>query len=189
MSLQGHVYNKLKEAILGWDDGLSKDVYAISFFICDEDDDPREPTLTLGYNTNEHWRASIPQASSEGEAKWNYAFWPQTREAFVGDTDDAALREEWAKSLGFWYSDRDEDEDFDRAMELGKAITREFVQLAIGVSQRLHAEGVIQGKFGRVLPILVHELEYYDEIARQNERANPGGSVKEFTTWVDGGRE
>jgi len=189
MSFEKHFYDKLKNAIVAWPDNLARDIYAISFFVCDEDDDPRKPTLILGYNTNEHWRASIPQASSEGEAKWNYAFWPHTDEAVVGDASDADLREGWIKSLGLWYSDQEEEDDFDRAMALGERITREFVELAVTVARRLHADGIVENKFGKDLPVLVHELEYYDEIATQNERANPNGSAAEFCKWIDDGCE
>ena len=36
------------ETIEQWD---VPDIYAVSLFVYDEDDDPRKPTVTLGYNT------------------------------------------------------------------------------------------------------------------------------------------
>ena len=33
------------------------------------------------------------------------------------------------------------------------------------------------------LPILIHELEYYDEIAEQNIEANGEDLVSDFTNW------
>ena len=59
-------------------------VYAISLFVYDDEDDPRRPTLTVGYNTSSHWQASIAQASTPEEARWNYAFWPQNEVSKVG---------------------------------------------------------------------------------------------------------
>jgi len=60
--------NKLKEAIAQW----GKDgIYAISLFVYDNCDNPCEPTVTLGYNTEENFRQQIAWASDEIEAKWN----------------------------------------------------------------------------------------------------------------------
>ena len=38
--------------------------------------------------------------------------------------------------------------------------------------------------FGRSIPVIVHELEYYDEIADQNEKANPRELVDGFVAWI-----
>lgn len=71
MGLYQKIYEDLKPVIEGWEDD---DIYAISFFVYDLDDDPDMPTVTIGYNTLSHWEASIEKASDEAEAKWNYAF-------------------------------------------------------------------------------------------------------------------
>lgn len=34
--------------------------------------------------------------------------------------------------------------------------------------------------------MLIHELEYYDQIATQTEAANPPGLADDFITWVRG---
>ena len=39
-------------------------------------------------------------------------------------------------------------------------------------------------KLGKELPILIHELEYYDEIAEQNIEANGEKLVKDFSKWI-----
>jgi hypothetical protein len=66
------------------------DVYVVSFFVYDEADDPRAPTLTVGTNTETQVQlASDPPADFQKpnpwwtparseEARWNYAFWRQT---------------------------------------------------------------------------------------------------------------
>jgi hypothetical protein len=36
----------------------------------------------------------------------------------------------------------------------------------------------------RPVPILVHELEYYDQIAELTRNANPPGLADAFTTWI-----
>jgi hypothetical protein len=60
------------------------------------------------------------------------------------------------------------------------------VDVAVGVSRALHARGLVKRVFGRPVPILVHELEYYDEIVQQTRAANPPGLVKGFARWVHG---
>ncbi len=179
------MYEKIKNTIQKWPEDICRDIYAISFFIYDEEDDPRYPTLTLGYNTNEQLKSVASRYSDAEEAKWNYAFWLQNVEAVVGDKSDAPLRERWIRGLGLWYEDDMLDEDFDRTLQLDEVITKKFVELAVSVSRKLHATGVFEKQFSRQIPILIHEYEYYDEIARQNERANPSEIIKEFVTWVD----
>ncbi|WTX60157.1 hypothetical protein OIE42_34705 [Streptomyces sp. NBC_00648] len=86
------------------------DNYAVSFLIDNEDDDPRQPTLTIGYNTETQARHSIQDASDQAEARWNYAFWIQHELIVVGDlTSDpagATARQEWISDLGLWYAIR-----------------------------------------------------------------------------------
>ena len=127
-------------------------------------------------------------ASDSSEAKWNYAFWLQTEVCVIGaaGTEGAVLRQEWIKSLGLAYSDEEEGGDFERCMRLGGQITERFVALCVRVAGLLHDGGVITGKFGRPVPIIVHELEYYDQIAEQTRAANPQGLTTEFEDWVRG---
>ena len=40
--------------------------------------------------------------------------------------------------------------------------------------------------FKRPVPLLIHELEYYEEIAEQNEAANPPELVASFARWARG---
>lgn len=63
----------------------ASDIYVVSSFIDNEDDDPRQPTLTIGYNTETQFRRSIQHAADEAEARWNYAFWIQNPLTVIGD--------------------------------------------------------------------------------------------------------
>jgi len=170
----------MKRGILNWRKALASRIYAISFFVYDQDDDPARPTLTLGYNTETHWRQSISRASSSDEAKWNYTFWPHTKEAFLGDESDVSVRENWIRER----SQAERSGGLGKKLKEDQEITREFVTVVVSVAKRLHEDGVILSKFGRPIPIIVHELEYYREIAAQTEQANPAGAAKEFTDWV-----
>lgn len=168
---------------------VATDVYVVSLFVYDEEDDPRYPTVTVGFNTDAQVAATSNDAWDEDEARWNFAFWLQNELAVLGererDPKGAELRELWVREAGLWYSDEDEDADFDAAMEKGEQITSRFVGLIVMITQQLHAEGTISRIFGRPIPVLVHELEYYDEIAEQNRLANPGGLADGLVRWIE----
>ena len=192
-----YIYESIKQSLTTIEEDVADRIYVVSFFIYDLDDDPRTPTLTFGYNTVDRWsectpaagaKALWPVASDSSEAKWNYAFWLQNEVCVIGaaGTEGATLREQWIKSLALVYSDDEEREDFVRCMRLGAHITERFVALCVGVSKALHDDGSVTGKFGRPVPIIVHELEYYDQIAEQTRRANPPGLTSEFEDWVRG---
>jgi hypothetical protein len=79
--------------------------------------------------------------------------------------------------------DKDEDPVFNPS---GEPLTAAFVAGAVEVVQRLHANDIVR-IFGKPIPVLIHELEYYDEIADQNLAANPPGVVPEgFVRWCRG---
>lgn len=193
---EDHAFKQVRDAILAIDDPVKSDIYALSFYFSN-DDDPRRPMLAVGYNTNARRQLCTPAedqppfwlvASDADEAKWNYAFWLQMEGELcgIGETaEEDALREEWLKSLKLWYTDEEEGEDFDRCMKVGEEILRHFMDWCAVVARRLHAEGVITEKFGRSIPIIVHELEYYDRIVEVTRQANPPGVAEEFEQWVN----
>lgn len=55
------------------------------------------------------------------------------------------------------------------------------------LARALHATGVINDSLGRPVPVIIHELEYYEQIAQRTEAANPPGLTNEFTSWVRNG--
>jgi hypothetical protein len=182
-----HAYGAVAAALEAVPASKAQDVYVVSLLVYDEEDDPRLPTLTVGTNTEERVRERLGR-DPPGWVRWNYAYWLQDDLFVVGssetDSHGARLRRAWIDGLGLWYSDADERRDFDAAGELGAQITDHFVELSIRLVQRLHATGLIERVFGRPIPVLIHELEYYPQIAEQNERANPPGLTAEFTRWV-----
>lgn len=190
-SLEDIIYQMIQKQMETWEQQLLDDMYVLSFYIECEDDDPRQPRLVFGYNTESQVQNSLSDASDPAEARWNYAFWLQNEEIVIGDSyDDEAsetlpLRDQWVKSLPLYYTDELEAADFNRAMELGNQIVANFYELVKGVIQRLHDRGDVQRVFGRIVPLLIHELEYNDEIAEMNTAINPVGSVREFVAWID----
>ncbi len=161
-----------------------RDVYALSFYISYYRIDSQVPSLIVGYNTNQQWRDSIADASSSDEAKWNYAFWLQNELWATGQGEWADRIEAWLRTLGLWHTAEEEDTDFDRDLEPAGKIDESFVALVCDVAAKLHETGTIVAVFGRPVPIIVHELEYYDAIADQTARANPPGLADEFVSWV-----
>lgn len=189
--LKDYIYKSIESKILSWDKNVVDQVYVISLYISNSYDDPRRPMITLGYNTINQFKSSVREASDIEEAKWNYAFWLQNEELIIGDNYDENIEDgrkitEWIKENNLYYSDEDEEQAFDRTIILGKKITHNFVELCIEVVKQLHDEGIVKDKFGRSIPVLIHELEYYDTIAEQNEIANPKEVVKEFVDWIWG---
>jgi hypothetical protein len=189
-NIADYIYEAARDALDGIPTEERSDLYVVSLFVYDEDDDPRRPTVTVGYNTeSDVARASDSTkafSTDEHEARWNYAFWRQNQLALICDTqsdpEGAQFREAWERAEGLWYDDPDDP----RSDALDEPLTEAFISLLERVVQRLHA-GDIERIFGKTLPVLIHELEYYEEIAAQNLRANPPSAVPGgFVQWCHG---
>ncbi|UYQ94544.1 hypothetical protein MKQ68_05495 [Chitinophaga horti] len=178
-------YDKIKAAVMAFSDEDTDDIYVISFYKSNISDDLRLPMLTVGYNTVTNWKLSAPgeAPSYQEEAKWNYAFWLQNEELNIGGDEDDAF-DAWVKTLPFYYSDEEEEADYDEAFEKGVKIQETFMHIVVSLSRRLHEDGVIRKKFGRDVPVIIHELEYYDEPVAWTMKGNPDGLADEFEEWV-----
>lgn len=178
---ENHVYEKARSCILAFKNSVLHDVYVISFYFFNTGDG-RELILAVDYNTNERVNSCVP---ADAEARWNYAFWLQNETCTIGETpEEAALREAWIKSLGFWFTEEEFEQDIERCCELTEKIQDQFISLCSRVARKLHDEGVIQNKFGRPVPIIIHELEYYERLAEAARQANPPGLTTEFEAWI-----
>jgi hypothetical protein len=198
MTFPGYLHQSATNAITAIPATDLPGIYAVSFFIYDQEDDPRRPTLTIGYNTEDRVQQVLTaqpgpgagRPSDAAEARWNYAFWRQNKLTVIGDqTRDPAgarLCEAWIKDNGWWFSEPDGNagEDWAPCLAAGERITSNFVSLCVRTARQLHADGVIKQTFGRHVPVLIHELEYYNQIADQTEEGNPPGLAEAFTTWI-----
>lgn len=173
---------QIKNKIATWD---KSDIYAVSLFVYDRDDNPCEPVVVLGYNTMEQFQAEIPNADGEQEAKWNYAFWLQNEEMSFGTGETQSYVKQWIKDLGYTYFTYEEMFEAEEEPEesLYEGITEAFIQVLIEVVKELHESHFIKEQFGREIPVLIHELEYYEEIAMQNLKANPSEVAEEFVAF------
>ena len=159
--IQGLMEQKISE----WQED---DIYAISLYVFNEEDDPCRPVAVFGYNTERQVQKSITEAADEQEARWNYAFWLQNHEMCLG-------RDETAEDIRKWITELEwEGED---------AIKFKFVNLLVAVVQGIHASGLLKEKFGREIPVLIHELEYHEKISQQNIEANGEALDRDFVSF------
>ena len=159
--IQGLMEQKISE----WQED---DIYAISLYVFNEEDDPCRPVAAFGYNTERQVQKSITEAADEQEARWNYAFWLQNHEMCLGREDTAEDIRKWITELEW------EGED---------AISLKFVNLLVAVVQGIHASGLLKEKFGREIPVLIHELEYHEKISQQNIEANGETLDRDFVSF------
>ncbi|MEJ8632231.1 MULTISPECIES: hypothetical protein [Streptomyces] len=190
---QDHLRTLATRALSSISADEAEDIYVISFFIDNERDDPRQPTLTIGYNSEAQFRRSVANAADKAEARWNYAFWLQNEltviSDFARDPDGAAARHRWISELGLWYDDeptRPED-SMPTVGPIAALIEANFNQACVQLAHDLHSDGVIESTIGKPVPVTLHELEYYEGIARRTETANPPGVTDDFTAWVRNG--
>ncbi len=161
------------------------DTYVVSFWVNDDADDPSIPVLRVGTNTEAQVHASLAKASSADEARWNFAYWLQNDLAVVGghgDDDGRTMVDARFHELGLRRDDGDFSPD---ALEVCRQMTETFVACCVDAARRLHDHDGLVGTFGRDIPVLVHELEYYDAIAEQNLACNPPDLVAPFKQWID----
>ena len=68
---------------------------------------------------------------------------------------------------------------------LGAAFCAEFIETVINTMRQLFADGTIAGAFGRDIPAIIHELEYYAAPNSWTKHANPKGLANEFLAWAN----
>ncbi|MGW7059569.1 hypothetical protein ACWGHM_13650 [Streptomyces sp. NPDC054904] len=67
MTFNNHLQHLVERALASIPAADAGDIYAVSFLIDNEDDDPRQPTVTIGYNTETQARRSIQDALTRQE--------------------------------------------------------------------------------------------------------------------------
>lgn len=184
-NLKDSLLDMIKQTIKKWD---KNDIYAVSLYVYDLADNPCEPTVILGYNTNEKFASEMMNASNEQEAKWNYAFWLQNIELEFGIGETHKIVKSWIEQQGYNYYSYNEMFDLNNDLDEStyERITKDFVQVLVQIVKELHSSGFIEEQFGKKIPVLIHELEYYDEIAEQNIEANSKELVEEFVKFCIG---
>ncbi|WP_329375928.1 hypothetical protein OG625_00855 [Streptomyces sp. NBC_01351] len=135
MTFNNHLQHLVERALASIPAADAGDIYAVPFLIDNEDDDPRQPTLTIGYNTETQARRSIQGASGQAEARWNYAFWIQNE----------LTRQKWISDLGLWYDDPTDLADWVPVIgPLAAQIEARFIQTRCQLARTLHTTGVVE---------------------------------------------
>lgn len=170
------LYEKVKSIMSTW---TEPDIYAVSFFVYaneeytyGEFDNVSE--FLLSYNAE----SDCPGAGKRSEERWNYAYWRQDTTPIISPwepTPETKLLFDWYREQGIEDVGREDDD-----CPHGPVGYYELLMLAAKVARRLQEEGFLKEKFGRPIPILVHGLEYYDDIFEATRLANPHAEAEDF---------
>ncbi len=176
------------------------DVYMLQLYP-DDQSDPRFKTVDLYFNTIAQVTASSPApgrprgfpiASSEREARWNFAFGLQVSAGqLFGEHDlkGRKLKESWLRDNDWWYSDEEKEAEFDAVFPKMEQMDAAFWRLVGQAGRALHDKGVIEGKFGRPVPVLVIELEFSEQAVEATRLANPEPLIDDFLRTIDSYKE
>lgn len=188
IDLQAYLEKKLCEIISTWNED---DIYAISFFVY-----ANEAYEYNGYSNVTNFFVSYNTENDCGDAgelsekRWNYAFWRQNETPIIA-SDDEDDENEGIEILFAWYKENGIDnigyEDYNdcydadmRYIGKGPVGYYELLSEITAVACKLHKSGFIKKKFGRSLPIIIHDLEYPWYIMEATEKANPNGEANTF---------
>lgn len=110
----------------------------------------------------------------------------------IGGCEDESLRR-WLSSTPYYFSDEDDeaaaDDDllFDQLLVKGKHLETVFMEGIKELVLSLHNDGVIKTSFGRKIPVILHELEYYDKPISWTKEVNESYLIEEFITVYNNG--
>ena len=185
IDLQAYLEKKLRDIISAWNED---DIYVISFFV-----DANESyeynaysnvsEFSVSYNT-ENDCSGVGELSEE---RWNYAFWRQDETPVI----KADNGNEGIKILFDWYKENsisnigyeDYDGCYDNEMRyIGKGLVGYYELLSeiTAVAKKLQHSGFINDKFGRPIPVIIHDLEYPWYIIEANKKVNSNGEADIF---------
>jgi len=132
MSFEDYAKSYVVQALERTPREVAPNVYVVSLFVYDEDDDPRYLTAMVGFNTEKRVAETRTDASDADEARWNFALWLQNELGVLADRrvdrEGAALRQQLLHNTTLWYSDEEEDADLEAAMQKAEQITSGFVR-------------------------------------------------------------
>ena len=187
IDLKLYLENKLREVISSWNED---NIYAISFFIYSNEEYEyagfsNVSEFSVSYNTEDDCNG----ADELSEERWNYAFWRQNENPIISPYDG----NEGAKVLFDWYKENGIDnigyEDmnalYDSEMRyIGKGPVGycELLTEVTAVAKRLQESGFIKDKFGKPIPVIIHDLEYSWYVIDATKQANPNGEADVFLT-------
>lgn len=172
--LKANLKKMIVANIKAWNEN---DIYAISLFVNNQNDNQYKPTVTLGYNTESQVTQEIQNAADEQESRWNYAFWIQNEFFCFGEG-------ETEEDIVYWLDENQLLNNDEEDVEItSKKTERLFVEELISIVKEIHNSKLLTEKFGKEIPIIIHGLEYYDEIAEKNIEANGTEQLMDFISF------
>ncbi len=158
--------------------------YAISFFLHMNQIDENMPHLYVSYNTENDCNFA-PLISEE---RWNYAFWSQNTIDVIETSAEIDEALEYLKSIGVNNVGKELEDVYDESMNYiaaGPSGYKELAELLSTIAIKIRNTGVIKEVFSKEVPIIIHDLEYYDYIIDLNKRTNPEELIKDFVASMD----
>ena len=194
IDLEGYLYDQVTPILTGWD---APSIYAVSFYVYSN-----EACTFRGYENLSEFNISYNReedcdfAPLISEERWNYAFWrhddENEKEIIIPVEGNEAMEtlyrwyeQQGIENLGF----EDHKLDYDENMNyIGKGPVGylELLTAVSNVALRIQREGLLKEKFGKPIPIIVHDLEYPWYVKEATRNANPNGEADSFLRWVEG---
>ena len=165
LNISREIWFAFLEEFSRWKDN---DVYAISFFIDFDYDNQQDIRLYFGYNTETHYHNELCRNVEDIEIRWNYEFWLQNELFCFGE--DGFTR----NMLQEWFRQQ-------RIPET-QSVERLTEQLIYSVRD-IHKSQILSHRFGKEIPVIIHNRYYYPDIATINMEANGDCLEHEFITY------
>jgi|GEM_PF-2323818 len=193
-----YLYRRLAEGLLLFENPRLNEIYILSLYI-DFDSGPHRVKLWLYYNTNHHLSRSIEQGEDPEEARWNFALWEQdymtalglTAEEYAPLADEAfhRLLADWLRGLGLYRSPEEiermiQQEDAEEYTDWDQRVREQLLDLFVAVARQLQETGLVLAKFGRCIPLLIHEWDYNPWTLEATRWINPLGLAHGFEEWL-----
>lgn len=185
IDLQAYLEKKLRDVISTWTEA---DIYAISFFVYSNEafvykGHSNVTEFCVSYNTEN----DCVGTGELSEERWNYAFWRQNETPII----EANNENEGMRILFEWYEENGIDnigyENYDSCYDndmqyIGKSPVGYYELLLeiTAVAKKLQDSGFIKSKFGKPIPIIIHDLEYPWYIIEATKKANSNGEANMF---------
>lgn len=180
INLNKYLYERIKTEMNSWNE---EDIYAISFFLNANEANIYEgysnvTCFSISYNTEK----VCGGADVNSEERWNYAFWRQN-EIAITDDEGMEVLFQWYKENGIHNIGYEEGNCYDenqRYVGKGPVGYYELLTVVSDVAYKLQNENYIVHKFGKALPIIIHDLEYTWYVIEATKKANPNGEAAQF---------
>ena len=185
INLQAYIEKQVCNVMAGWSE---TDIYAVSFLVYSN-----ESYEYKGYsNVTEFYVSYNTESDCDGvgalsEERWNYAFWRQNEIPIIEANNEnkgmeilfAWYKEHGVYNIGYENYDTCYDNEM-RYIGKGPVGYYELLSEITDVAKKLQDSGFIKDKFGRTIPIIIHDLEYSWYVMEATQKANSNGEADMF---------